>query len=73
MTRSAFAELIQEEIGLDIGVDDLAVGFDQLPQWDSVHLLAIIVTLEKASGKRLSLPDFLSAGTLADIYELVRE
>jgi acyl carrier protein len=73
MNRSAFAELINEEIGLDIGVDDLAVGFDKLPHWDSVHLLAMIVLLEKQSGRRLSLPDVLSAGNLEAIYELVGE
>ncbi|GAB3886996.1 hypothetical protein ACFQ1S_21810 [Kibdelosporangium lantanae] len=73
MKQSAFADLVQEEVGLDVGVDDLAIGFDQLPRWDSVHVLTLIVALEKASGKRLSLPDVLSAGNLADIYELVRE
>ncbi|WP_236792301.1 acyl carrier protein [Amycolatopsis sp. GM8] len=71
MTKSAFATLISDEMGLDIVEDDLALSFDELPGWDSVHLLSMLTLLEKHVTKSLSLPDFLEARSLGSIYELV--
>ncbi|MFP3961040.1 phosphopantetheine-binding protein [Actinomadura fulvescens] len=71
LTRAGFVELLRDEIGLDLETADLARGLDELPGWDSVQLLAILVLLEKRVDRALSLPDFLDAADLETIYEMV--
>ncbi|MFE2110961.1 phosphopantetheine-binding protein [Kitasatospora sp. NPDC059463] len=68
------AELISvagTELGLPLGPEYAEVDFDDLPGWDSLHLLVLLTTLERSSGRRLSLPDLLQARTLADIHRIV--
>jgi hypothetical protein len=72
LSRTEFANLVGHETGLDIGEADLGVGFDELPGWDSVHLLALLGVLEAHSTRPLSLPDILAAPSLESIYGLVR-
>ncbi|MER6828031.1 acyl carrier protein [Streptosporangium sp. NPDC000563] len=71
ISRAEFVDLLQDEIGLDVGAENLGRAFDDLPGWDSVRLLAMLVLLEKHLGKPLSLPDFLEAANLESIYEVV--
>jgi acyl carrier protein len=71
LTRTDFVGILRDEIGLDIGEPDLGRALDELAGWDSVHLLALLVLLEKETGTPLSLPDFLDAGSLESIYEMV--
>jgi acyl carrier protein len=71
VTRTEFASLIRDDIGIDVGADDLDRSFDELAGWDSVHLLAVTVTLERTTGVTIDLPDVLRARNLASIYELV--
>ncbi|MER5515164.1 MULTISPECIES: phosphopantetheine-binding protein [unclassified Streptomyces] len=69
--REEFADLVRDELGIDVPEAELGLPFDALPGWDSVHLLTLLVLLEKQTGAPLSLPDFLDAGNLETIYELV--
>ncbi|MFD7549518.1 phosphopantetheine-binding protein [Streptomyces sp. NPDC059578] len=71
LTRTDFVGILRDEIGLDVTEVDLGRGLDELTGWDSVHLLALLILLEKEIGTPLSLPDFLDAGSLESIYELV--
>ncbi|MFF5248703.1 acyl carrier protein [Streptosporangium sp. NPDC000095] len=71
ISRAEFVDLLQDELGLDVGAENLGRAFDDLPGWDSVRLLAMLVLLEKHLGKPLSLPDFLEASNLESIYEAV--
>ncbi|MGP4043538.1 phosphopantetheine-binding protein [Streptomyces sp. 2A115] len=71
LTKGDFADLVRDEVGIDVAEGDLGRGFDELPGWDSVHLLSLLVLLEKELGNQLSLPDFLEAGSLDSIYEMV--
>ncbi|MFD7451632.1 phosphopantetheine-binding protein [Kitasatospora sp. NPDC059827] len=67
------AELITvaaTELGLPLGPEDAEVDFDDLPGWDSLHLLSLLTALERLSGRRLSLPDLLDARTLAEIHRI---
>jgi acyl carrier protein len=66
-----FVRLLRDEIGLDVAEADLARSLDEVPGWDSVHLLTIITRLEERVRRQLSLPDFLDAPSLAAIYDLV--
>ncbi|MET8981431.1 phosphopantetheine-binding protein [Streptomyces sp. NPDC004539] len=69
--RQRFADLVRDELGIDVPEPELGRPFDALPGWDSVHLLTLLTLLEKETGTPLSLPDFLDAGSLESIYELV--
>ncbi|WP_031075126.1 phosphopantetheine-binding protein [Streptomyces sp. NRRL WC-3742] len=67
------AELIAvaaTELGLPLGPEDAEADFDDLPGWDSLHLLSLLTALEGLSGRRLSLPDLLGARTLAEIHRI---
>jgi acyl carrier protein len=65
-----FMSLLREEIGLPVTPAHASVGFDEVPDWDSVFLLRVLTAIEQSTGRRLSMPDVLEAGTLGDIYEL---
>jgi acyl carrier protein len=71
ISRAEFVDLLQDEIGLDVGAEDLGRPFDDLAGWDSVRLLGMLVLLEKHVGRPLSLPAFLEAANLESIYEMV--
>ncbi|MCX5208629.1 phosphopantetheine-binding protein [Kitasatospora sp. NBC_00240] len=59
-----------DELGLDIAPQDATVDFDELPGWDSLHLLTLLTALERVTGRRLSLPDLLEARTIAEVFEI---
>ncbi|GAA3431809.1 acyl carrier protein [Kutzneria kofuensis] len=63
-----FVTLIRDETGLALTVDDVRRSLDDVPGWDSVHLLTLLVALEKSTGRRISVPAVLEADTLAGIY-----
>jgi len=71
LTRDEFAELVLDQTGIELGERDLHRALDQLDGWDSVQLLGLLVALEKRVGRQLSLPDFLDAGDLGSLYEMV--
>ncbi len=62
--------MVRDEIGLAVGSEHLDVGLDQVPGWDSMHLLRLVVVLERETGRPLSLPDVLEASNLGAIYLL---
>lgn len=65
-----FLSLIHTEVGLELAVEDIDRGFDQVAGWDSLHLLTLITALEETTGQQISMPDVLQATKLADIYGL---
>jgi aryl carrier-like protein len=65
-----FADLVRDEMGLPVTAGDLALGFDELPGWDSVHLLSLLTLLERATGSAVSLADVLEAPSLEAVYKL---
>ncbi|MCP2321422.1 Phosphopantetheine attachment site [Nocardia amikacinitolerans] len=66
-----FVELVNMEAGLSLKVIDADVHFDHLEGWDSLHLLAVLTALERQTGRRISMPDVLTAQNLRDVYKLV--
>ncbi|MFE9428510.1 acyl carrier protein [Kitasatospora sp. NPDC006697] len=70
LTRAEFAALVRDELGLPVTEAELAVDFDQLPGWDSVQLLNVLILLERRVARQLSLPDLLEVRTLGTVYEL---
>lgn len=69
-TIDDFLAIVRDELGLPIGADDAARGLDQIPGWDSMHLLWLCTALERETGRAISLPDVLQAPSLAGIYEV---
>ena len=69
-TVDDFVELLSDEIGLAVTVHDLDSSFDQVPGWDSVHLLTLMMLLERRTGRPVSLPAMLEAPSLGHIYQL---
>ncbi|WP_031525362.1 acyl carrier protein [Streptomyces sp. NRRL F-5123] len=70
-TLDEFVSVIRDELGLPVTVDDASRGFDELPGWDSVHLVWLLSVLERRTGRSVSLPDVLEARDLAGIYSVV--
>jgi acyl carrier protein len=66
-----FLTLIQDELGLPIGVEDLSRTLDAVPGWDSVHLLSLLTLLEHRTGRRVPVAGLLEAPSLERIYALV--
>jgi acyl carrier protein len=73
ISTTEFVRLVRDEIGLDINPSDLDRSLDDVVGWDSVHLLALAVTLERHSPVQVSLPDLLQARTLGAIHTLVTQ
>jgi acyl carrier protein len=69
-TIDDFLTIVRDELGLPVEADDAARSLDQIPGWDSMHLLWLCTALERETGRTISLPDVLRAPSLAGIYEL---
>ncbi|GHI97930.1 MULTISPECIES: phosphopantetheine-binding protein [Streptomyces] len=69
-TIDDFLVLVRHEIGLPVGPEHADVPLDQVPGWDSMHLLALLTALERQTGRSISLPDVLEAESLHEIHEL---
>ncbi len=62
--------LLRDELGLPVTPEHAHRRLDEIPGWDSVHLLWLLTVLEKSTGRRLSLPDLLDAPDLAGVHAL---
>ncbi|MFD8011277.1 acyl carrier protein [Streptomyces sp. NPDC058955] len=69
-TLDDFLVLVRDEIGLPVGPEHADVPLDEVPGWDSMHLLALLTALERSTGRSISLPDVLEAGSLHGIHEV---
>jgi acyl carrier protein len=63
-------DVVRDQLGLPVTAEDAHRFLDEIPGWDSVHLLWLMATLEKQTGRTVSMPDVLEAATLAEIYEV---
>jgi len=70
-TLDEFVTLVRDETGLPVTVDDVGQHFDQLPGWDSVHLIALLVALERRTGRRVAMAEAMEASSLHSLYEAV--
>jgi acyl carrier protein len=62
--------LVREQLGLPLTAEDADRGLDEIPGWDSVHVLWLITVLERDTGSRISLPELLEATSLQSIFDL---
>lgn len=65
-----FADLLRNQLGLAVTPEQIDAGFDKVPGWDSVQLLTLLTVLERATGRQISLPEVLEAGSLRDVFSV---
>jgi hypothetical protein len=65
-----FVALVRDELGLPVTAENVGSGWDELPEWDSVHLISLLSALERATRRPISLPAMMEAESLHDIYTL---
>jgi acyl carrier protein len=69
-TLDDFLALLRDGMGLPVGAADVDLSLDEVAGWDSVHLLSLLTLLERDTGREVSLPMLLEAGSLRAIYAL---
>ncbi|GGT22201.1 acyl carrier protein [Streptomyces chromofuscus] len=69
-TLDDYVRLVTEEIGMPLAPGQVAADFDELPEWDSLHLLRLVTALEPAIGRRVPVGEVLQARSLKEIYDL---
>jgi acyl carrier protein len=68
---AAFLGLLRDGLGLDLTEEEAAADFDALPDWDSVHLLRLVMVLERETGRSVPVGPVLRARSMREIHELV--
>ncbi|MBW5485968.1 acyl carrier protein [Streptomyces bambusae] len=63
-----FLDLIRDELGLDLSVQEAEADLDALPAWDSVHLLRLVMLIEQETGRRIPVASVLQARSIAQIH-----
>lgn len=63
-----FLGLIRDGLGLPVTADDAGRGLDEIPGWDSVHLLWLLTAIERETGRLVSLPELLEASNIKELY-----
>lgn len=69
-TIDEFVTLLTDEVGLPVTAADIDCAFDQVPGWDSVHLLTLMMVLERRTGRSMPMAELLEAPSLGEIYRL---
>lgn len=67
-TVEGFLELVADRLGLPVTAADADRDLDQIPGWDSLHLLWLVTVLEKQTGRPVRMADLLQARTLGEIH-----
>lgn len=65
-----FVDLLRDGLGLPVTERELHLGWDEVPGWDSAHLLWLLVSMEETTGRQVALPDALEARSLYGVYAL---
>jgi acyl carrier protein len=66
-----FLGVLRDELGLDLTEEQAAADFDLLPEWDSVHLLRLVMLLERETGRNVPVSSVLQARSMREIHALV--
>ncbi|MFC6082156.1 hypothetical protein [Sphaerisporangium aureirubrum] len=69
-TIEDFIALVRDELSLPLTVSDAGRVLDDIPGWDSLHLLWLVTVLEARTGRNISVIDLLDAPDLQSIYRL---
>ncbi|MGC4806090.1 phosphopantetheine-binding protein [Micromonospora sp. DT233] len=69
-TIDTFVTLLQDEMGLPVTPENVTADLDEIPGWDSMYLIELLVILERVTGKQVSLPHMIEARSLREIFDL---
>ena len=69
-TLDDFTRLVSEELDLPVEPGQITADFDEIPDWDSLHLLKLVTALEPAAGRAVPVGKVLEARSLKEIYDL---
>ncbi|MET7400748.1 acyl carrier protein [Dactylosporangium sp. NPDC005572] len=69
-TIDEFIALLRDELGLEVTADDAGRRLDELPGWDSVHLLWMVAHMEEATDRQVPLPALLEAPNIEELFAL---
>ncbi|WP_431038420.1 acyl carrier protein [Streptomyces sp. P6-2-1] len=69
LSQSDFIRIVRDELALPLVDTDLESDLDQVVDWDSLHVLQLVVALENETGRRVPVAQLLQARTLSGIYE----
>ncbi|MFF4402721.1 acyl carrier protein [Streptomyces sp. NPDC001480] len=68
---AGFLDVVRDGLGLDLTEEQAAADFDLLPDWDSVHLLRLVMLLERETGRSVPVGRVLRARSMREIHSLV--
>ncbi|XUL94510.1 acyl carrier protein (plasmid) [Streptomyces galilaeus] len=68
---AGFLDAVRDELGLDLTDEQAAADFDLLPDWDSVHLLRMVMFLERETGRSVPVSSVLQARSMREIHALI--
>ncbi|GHJ15426.1 MULTISPECIES: acyl carrier protein [unclassified Micromonospora] len=67
--EAEFLRLVRDELSLPVAdTGDLDVDLDAVPGWDSIHVLRLVVAMERRTGHRVPVGALLTQRTLRGIY-----
>jgi hypothetical protein len=66
-----FLTLVREEFGLPVTSADADLSLSRLPDWDSMHVLWLATLVEQRTGRPVSVPGLLGAGSLGELYAAI--
>ena len=65
-----FVTTVRDELGLPLTDEQIGADFDEVPEWDSLHLLKLVTAVEQATGRPVPVRRVREARSLKEIYEL---
>ncbi|WP_238432039.1 acyl carrier protein [Streptomyces cavernae] len=68
---AGFLAMVRDGLGMDLTEEQLAADFDLLPDWDSVHLLRLVMLLERETGRSVPVRRVLQARSMREIHSLL--
>ncbi|MCJ1681143.1 acyl carrier protein [Streptomyces sp. APSN-46.1] len=73
ISRSAFLEIVRDELQLPLAESELVTEFDQFVHWESLQVLRLVMALERETGTRLPVSELITEQSLEGIYQRVIE
>ena len=70
---SVVREIVAEILLVPVERVDCHCALSQLPQWDSLTYLTLLLVIEEKTGQRLSAEQFGKTTSIADVAQLLRD
>lgn len=71
ISKDDFIRVIRDELRLPLIESEVDFDFDQVVNWGSVHLVRLVVALERKTGRRISVRRLLDERTPRGMYALL--